>query len=109
METMVGVPDALHGQCLIPSAIWPMLHTDMLIRLRRISMSVVPNALIPWGAVANRAQHSIGVCHTVGIVEKLNPNLTEEQRLLLLLSSLLHDAGSPPLSHLTEPIMEKLT
>ncbi|MEX1064244.1 MAG: HD domain-containing protein [Candidatus Paceibacterota bacterium] len=77
-----------------------------MVRLREITQSVLPNCLIHNGPIPSRFQHSMGVCY---LAEKVLENYLSEYGHLLPIAALLHDAGNPPFSHLSEPFLKEVT
>lgn len=100
--------DLLYGNWELPHSIEKLVHTKEMARLRNISMSVMPNNLIVSGPIPSRFQHGMGVCFLATLVSDRNPNLSEYE-MLLPVSALLHDAGNPPFSHLSEPFLKEVT
>jgi HD superfamily phosphohydrolase len=77
-------------------------------RMRNISLSVLPNELLPRGPIASRFQHGMGVAYLTHTALDHNRSLTEEERQLLAIAALLHDCGNPPFAHLSEPFLRKI-
>jgi HD superfamily phosphohydrolase len=68
-------------------------------------MDTLPCSVVPYGAT-DRLKHSLGVLRLMlDVIKNNRMALTAFQKQLLIVSALLHDAGSPPLSHLTEPFL----
>ena len=99
--------DAMYGQIELPSFIDDLVNTPEVQRLKLISQDVLPQSCLPY-KVNSRFDHSMGVCHLAWLAISKN-KLSEKDILFLLASALLHDVGNPPLSHLSEPFLKKLT
>ncbi len=99
--------DALYGDVSLPDVIGELADTPEVQRLHHISQDTIPRKCIPWGAVS-RFEHSMGVCSLSTLVLQRNP-LPEREARLLPIAALLHDAGNPCFSHLTEPFLKELT
>lgn len=92
--------DLLYGRMEIPDFIKEFFWSREVLRLRDISLSVLPQRLTLHGPMPNRFQHSVGVMRlAMAVCERKEFRHLKE---LLLLSSLLHDAGNSPFSHLSE-------
>ena len=83
---------------------WDLCQTPELSRLRDISLACTPSRFVPHGQAANRFQHSVGVSVLARMLVSNNPELSEV-RDLLVAACLLHDAASPPFSHVAEPFL----
>ncbi len=79
-----------------------------MVRLRKITQSVMPNYLIPDGPIPSRFQHGMGVYYLATKVLENNRSL-KYFNLILPIAGLLHDAGNPPLSHLGEHFLKEVT
>jgi HD superfamily phosphohydrolase len=99
--------DPLYGQIAIDSKKLKLFQTRALARLRDISLSAVPPLALPSGNIASRFEHSVGVSFLAEILSQRKDFKSQSKNLFL--ASLLHDAGSPPFSHVTEPFLEKIT
>jgi len=93
--------DPLYGQLEISPLELSLFQTRALTRLRDVSLSAVPPLALASGMAASRFEHSVGVAF-------LAKKLTEKKEFSkmknnLYLAALLHDVGSPPFSHLSEP------
>lgn len=84
-----------------------LMKTKEVSRLERVSLGVLPAGMNPF-PLTNRFLHSMGVCYLAYLVLEQNP-MFETHRNLFLAASLLHDAGSPGLSHLTEQCLIEQT
>ncbi len=100
--------DALYGEWELPEILEKLIHTRQMIRLRDITQSVMPNSLVVRGPMPSRFQHGLGVSFLAQIVLEQNPGLNEYETLLPV-AALLHDAGNPPFSHLSESFLKEIT
>lgn len=97
--------DPLYGKLAISQAEIDLFQTPELARLRDISLSAVPTIMLPWGKIASRFEHSVGVAYLSKLVaEKTGFSKINQD---LIFAGLLHDVGSPPFSHLTEIFLEE--
>jgi len=102
---MFDYTDPLYGKLPISKAETELFQTPQLARLRDISLSAVPTIMLPWGKIASRFEHSVGVAHLAKLVaEQTNFSISGQD---LIFAGLLHDVGSPPFSHLTEIFLEE--
>lgn len=96
--------DPLYGEIPISTAEFKLFQTPEVARLRDISLSAVPTIMLPWGKIASRFEHSVGVAHLSCLVRERSEFTNIGQDLIF--AGLLHDIGSPPFSHLTEIFLE---
>ena len=103
--------DALYNvEWELPKIVEKIIHTKEMARLRNITQGIMPNNLNVRGPLPSRFQHSMGVCILAKEVLNQNPKLFENgSSNLLTVSALLHDAGNPPFSHLSEPFLKEVT
>jgi HD superfamily phosphohydrolase len=99
--------DSLYGSWELPEAVARLVLTDRAVRMQDISLSLLPNFFMTHGPMPNRFQHGLGVCRLATEAVAANPDLDERYRILLPVAAFLHDAGSPPFSHLCEPFLER--
>lgn len=99
--------DPLYGVYKFPSFISDIFKTKGFNRLRGISQDVLPNEFLPF-RVPSRHEHCFGVCCLMFEVLEKNPEL-KDLEILLPVAALLHDAGNPPLSHLSERFLFRAT
>ena len=100
--------DPLYGEWNPPPIVEALIHTPLMARLRRITQSVLPNELIPDGPIPSRFQHCMGAAYLATRVVEENPHLPEDIKTLLPVAAVLHDAGNPPFSHLSEPFLQEV-
>lgn len=100
--------DPLYGEWELPSFLEKIIHTKEMARLRNIAQAVMPNALMPYGTIPSRFHHGLGAAFLAMIVLKNNPALAEYKKIFPV-AALLHDAGSPPFSHLSEHFLKEVT
>lgn len=102
--------DPLYGNIPVRyKIIWDLIDTREVQRLRRIrQLSGV--AMVFHTAEHSRFGHALGTYHianrVVNEVKDLNENLTEYEKLVFLISALLHDVGHGPFSHAFEHVFE---
>jgi len=101
--------DLLYGEWELPEIIERLVETPEMARLRGITQDSVPNCLNMYGPMPNRFQHDLGVAYLASHVFLGNLHLVEEYSHLLPAAALLHDAGSPPFSHMGEYFLKELT
>ncbi len=99
--------DWLYGKWELPDFIEKIVHTKPMIRLRAISQASGPACFLPIN-IPSRFQHCLGACFLAFEALKYNRNFSD-YGILLPLSALLHDAGNPPFSHLSEPFLKEIT
>ena len=87
----------------LPPFIEKIVHTKEMARLRNIVQGIMPNNLNVLGPLPSRFQHGMGVCFLAQEVVRNNRDKLGGFDMLLPISALLHDAGNPPFSHLSEP------
>ncbi len=102
---MLDYIDPLYGKIPLSSLEEKLFQTEELARLRDISLSAVPTIMLPWGKIASRFEHSVGVAYLTKIVAEKDEFKTIATDLMF--AGLLHDIGSPPFSHLTEIFLEE--
>lgn len=100
--------DMLYGSWDVPPLISALVGSEELVRLRGISQDVLPVSLLPY-PMSSRFHHGMGTARLASAVIAANPSLGDDERALLLASALLHDAGSPPFSHLGEYFLRERT
>jgi len=87
---------------------WDLYQSRPLTRLRDISLSSIPSRFMPHGTPASRFHHSVGVAYLARKLCESRPTL-RPYRDLLIASSLCHDIGSPPFSHVSELFFHDFT
>lgn len=102
--------DPLYGNIpVLYKIIWDLIDTKEVQRLRRIrQLSGV--AMVFHTAEHSRFGHALGTYHIanrmINEVKDLNENLTEYEKIVFLISALLHDVGHGPFSHAFEHVFE---
>lgn len=99
--------DSIYGEFVHKDWVRPIIVTPVMQRLRWIALSNVPSLTYPMISGISRYAHSIGVSHLADILSD-SLNLNETDRKNLVCAGLLHDAGMPPLGHLTEEALASL-
>lgn len=100
--------DPLYGNIQIEyKIIWDLINTREVQRLRRISqLSGV--SMVFHTAEHSRFSHAIGTYHIanrmINEVEDLKNKLSEYEKVVFLVASLLHDIGHGPFSHAFEKV-----
>lgn len=102
---MKFIRDSLHGNLQIKEFEVKLIDTPQIQRLRRIKQLGFTYLVYP-GANHTRFEHSIG---SMFLASRLaySLNLPEDQREMLRVCALLHDAGHGPFSHVSEAVLEK--
>lgn len=99
--------DSIYGEFVHKDWVQPIIVTPVMQRLRWIALSNIPSLTYPMISGVSRYAHSIGVSHLADILSD-SLNLNETDRKNLVCAGLLHDAGMPPLGHLTEEVLASL-
>ena len=88
--------------------IWQLIETPEFQRLRRIKQLGGTHIVYPT-AEHSRFSHSLGVYfiarRMVDVLKKQKTPISEEDRMLILCSALLHDVGHGPFSHSFESVL----
>lgn len=101
------IKDPLHGYIEIDDLAIAIIDTVEMQRLRRIRQLGFSYLVYP-GANHTRFEHSLGVYHLMTLLlDRLEVAKEEEQELIV--ASLIHDIGHGPYSHVTEPVIKKIT
>ncbi|OGF71015.1 hypothetical protein A3C73_04335 [Candidatus Giovannonibacteria bacterium RIFCSPHIGHO2_02_FULL_44_11] len=100
--------DVLYGEWELPEFLKKISQTKEMARLRGITQSSIPNTMNPCGAIPSRFHHGLGVAYLATKVSEKNPQISD-YAVLLRASALLHDAGNPPFSHLSEYFLKEMT
>jgi len=101
------IKDPIHGYIEIDDLAIAIIDTVEMQRLRRIRQLGFSYLVYP-GANHTRFEHSLGVYHLMNLLlDRLEVAKEEEQELIV--ASLIHDIGHGPYSHVTEPVIKKIT
>ena len=115
------IRDPIHGFVTLNEWEKDIIDHPVFQRLRRIRQLSMTDMVYP-GAMHTRFEHSLGVMHVATRMfdhirdrrlEFLKTELSftegglEKDRVLVRLSSLLHDVGHAPFSHAAEGLMDK--
>ena len=93
--------DPIYGTVELPDWTRPLLTCPAVQRLRWIALSNVPSLTYPMIAGVSRYAHSMGVALLADrMARRLGMN--DDDHRSLVCAAILHDAGIPPLGHLTE-------
>ena len=90
-----------------PQIIADLLKTLLMARLRLITIGTGPNSVYDWVTLPSRCTHGLGVAYLASKMLENNPEL-KSMAPTILAACLLHDAGSPSCSHLSEKYLKKL-
>ena len=94
------IKDPVHGYIEVPDALIPLLDSPLVQRLHAVRQLGFAYLVYP-GANHTRFEHSLG---TMALADKVcrELELSEDERLLVTASALLHDIGHGPYSHASE-------
>ncbi|MEM3594830.1 MAG: HD domain-containing protein, partial [Candidatus Jordarchaeaceae archaeon] len=121
MTKIYEIRDPIHGFIELNEWERDIINHPIFQRLRRIRQLGLTDFVYP-GATHTRFEHSLGVMHVATKIfdqivkhrrDFLKKELSftegglERDRVLVRLSSLLHDIGHPPFSHATEDLMNR--
>lgn len=98
--------DSLYGSIKGLEDYEELLKLEPLKRIDGISLAAVMPEFKLKPPIDSRLKHSIGVFHLSSFVTWQEP--LKELKQLIELSSLLHDVGHPPFSHLSDPYLEEV-
>jgi len=105
MRTVIR--DPIHGYIELDELAIEIIDTAAMQRLRRIKQLGFAYLVYP-GANHTRFEHSLGTYHLMNVLlDTLEVSKAEEKELLV--ASLIHDIGHGPYSHVTEPLLKKIT
>lgn len=94
------VRDPIYGMIHLPDLAWKVIDTPLYQRTRRIQQLGIVEYVYP-SAVHTRFSHMIGTAHlAICVCDKLN--IQGDDRIILILSALLHDIAHSVLSHIYE-------
>lgn len=99
--------DSIYGEYETNKDLDWLIKTPVVQRLRWIALSNIPSLTYPMISGVSRYVHSIGVSHLAGIVGN-ELSLGAPERINLACAGLLHDAGMPPLGHITEEALSSV-
>lgn len=99
--------DSIYGEYSTPKSLERLIKSPVVQRLRWVALSNIPSLTYPMIAGVSRYSHSLGVAH-LGDTLGVSLGLSETDRTSLICAGLLHDAGMPPLGHITEEAMSSL-
>jgi uncharacterized protein len=102
---MKYIRDSLHGNLQLNEFEVKLIDTPQIQRLRRIKQLGFTFLVYP-GANHTRFEHSIGSMYLASRLA-YNLKLSNEQREMLRVCAILHDAGHGPFSHVSEAVLEK--
>ncbi|MBL4898642.1 MAG: HD domain-containing protein [Colwellia sp.] len=93
--------DSIYGNYSPKDWLTPLIQTPVVQRLRWVALSNIPSLTYPMISGVSRYAHSLGVSH-LGEVLATHLQFSDKDRRTLICAGLLHDAGMPPLGHITE-------
>jgi len=99
------IRDSLHGNLQLNEFEVKLIDTPQIQRLRRIKQLGFTYLVYP-GANHTRFEHSIGTMYLASRLTN-NLDLSNDQKEMLRICALLHDAGHGPFSHVSESVLEK--
>ena len=102
---MKFIRDSLNGNLQLNEFEVKLIDTPQIQRLRRIKQLGFTYLVYP-GANHTRFEHSIGTMYFASRLA-YSLNLSADEREMLRVSSILHDAGHGPFSHVSESVLEK--
>ena len=102
---MKFIRDSLHGNLQLNEFEVKIIDTPQIQRLRRIKQLGFTFLVYP-GANHTRFEHSIGSMYLASRLA-YGLKLNDEQREILRVCAILHDAGHGPFSHVSEGVLER--
>jgi hypothetical protein len=102
---MKFIRDSLHGNLQINEFEVKLIDTPQIQRLRRIKQLGFTYLVYP-GANHTRFEHSIGSMYLASRLAS-SLELSVEEKEMLRVSAILHDAGHGPFSHVSESVLER--
>jgi HD superfamily phosphohydrolase len=105
MRTVIR--DPIHGYIELDELAIAIIDTAAMQRLRRIKQLGFAYLVYP-GANHTRFEHSLGTYHLMNVLLD-TLEVAKEGEKELLVASLIHDIGHGPYSHVTEPLLKKIT
>lgn len=102
---MKFIRDSLHGNLQLNEFEVKIIDTPQIQRLRRIKQLGFTFLVYP-GANHTRFEHSIGSMYLASRLA-YGLNLNDEQREILRVCAIIHDAGHGPFSHVSESVLER--
>jgi len=102
---MKFIRDSLHGNLQLNEFEVKLIDTPQIQRLRRIKQLGFTYLVYP-GANHTRFEHSIGSMYLASRLAH-SLDLNSDQREMLRVCAILHDAGHGPFSHVSEAVLEK--
>ena len=98
------IRDSVHGNLPMTEFERKLIDYPQIQRLRRLKQLGFISLIYP-GANHSRFEHSIGTMHLASqLADHLD--LNQEDKELVRVSGLLHDAGHGPFSHVSEAVLE---
>src|SRR5262245_34840580 len=102
--------DVVHGTIALSPLEHAVVKTLVFQRLRNIKQLGLAHFIFP-SADYSRLSHSIGGCHTAGLMatalKEHVPGLTDHDVVECRLAGLLHDIGHLPFSHALERVLQR--
>jgi HD superfamily phosphohydrolase len=102
---MKFIRDSLHGNLQVNEFEVKLIDTPQIQRLRRIKQLGFTYLVYP-GANHTRFEHSIGSMYLASRLAN-SLELSDEEKEMLRVSAILHDAGHGPFSHVSESVLEE--
>src|SRR3989344_1697164 len=101
--------DRIYGRSEVAPDDLAIYQTPQFARLNRVSLSAIPTWVQPTGVAASKAEHSRGVRFLAKLLVKSAHWRIKKEAVNIVLAATLHDIGTPPFSHLSEPFQIALT
>lgn len=106
MQNPNFILDILYGKIPFSGDDLKLFQTKEMQRLRKVSVGTAPSWCVPEGTCCSRFEHSVGVWHLAKILGERE----EFQAVIkdLAFAALAHDLATPPFSHSSGLMMEKI-
>lgn len=107
------INDPVHGAIFLSELEFLITSSPAFLRLGNVKQLGLGAFVYP-GASYSRLSHSIGACHTLGLMLDAIERNTEEKiapedRIITRLAALMHDIGHYPYSHASEEVVTSIS